>query len=359
MSSISPPSSIRACAPTGVLHEAPSARVSSRSAVTHAVASVVDQPARSLAGPGAPRARAPPGRRPGRARRACRPRRRPSRCKAGHRQHQRVALAVGELAQPRVDVAAHLHDLEVLADRAELRRAAQAAGADARAGTPAPTTTARRRSRRADPRAPVSRRARVRPPARRARPWPSARRRRSRRRAAPARAPRPIATCPRPRRPGRRRSSRARARTARPVARATHSACASASALPRVPSRINGVAGEAFGASVELGYRLLHRRGALDLQTEQVADQRHPGVHAVVAELLQPRRRLVQQPVDDRAGDRVDALEVALGQPPPTCRRSRPPPARRSRCRERAAPPASAAPRATRATRRTAGSPPR
>ncbi len=31
----------------------------------------------------------------------------------------------------------------------------------------------------------------------------------------------------------------------------------------------------------------------------------------VVAQLLHPQRRVVQQPVDDRAGDRLDPLEVA------------------------------------------------
>src|SRR5207302_10312979 len=47
------------------------------------------------------------------------------------REHQRVDLAGGELAQARVDVAAQLDYLEILARGAQLRGAAQAARADA------------------------------------------------------------------------------------------------------------------------------------------------------------------------------------------------------------------------------------
>ena len=64
--------------------------------------------------------------------------------------------------------------------------------------------------------------------------------------------------------------------------------------------------------------------------------------------LLHPERGLVQQPVDHGAGERVDALEVALRGASPTCPRSRPRPAaaivvgvRAQRGQRRAAPRAS------------------
>ena len=41
----------------------------------------------------------------------------------GARQHERVELAVGELAQAGIDVPAYRHDLEILARRAQLRSA--------------------------------------------------------------------------------------------------------------------------------------------------------------------------------------------------------------------------------------------
>ena len=44
----------------------------------------------------------------------------------GQREHQRVGLTVGELAQAGVDVAAHPHDLEVRPDRMQLGGAPQA-----------------------------------------------------------------------------------------------------------------------------------------------------------------------------------------------------------------------------------------
>ena len=53
---------------------------------------------------------------------------------AREREHDRVELALGELAQPGVDVAAHADHLEVAADGADLCRAPQAAGADGGAG---------------------------------------------------------------------------------------------------------------------------------------------------------------------------------------------------------------------------------
>ena len=52
----------------------------------------------------------------------------------GQRQHQRVDLARGQLAQPGIDVPAHLDDLQVLTNRPQLRRPPQAAGTDPGAG---------------------------------------------------------------------------------------------------------------------------------------------------------------------------------------------------------------------------------
>jgi hypothetical protein len=69
---------------------------------------------------------------------------------------------------------------------------------------------------------------------------------------------------------------------------------------------------------VDVGQRLrraLGRSGRrklilADRQPEQVAHDRHPAVQAVVGEVLQAQRRLVEQAVDDRPRDLVDALAV-------------------------------------------------
>ena len=53
---------------------------------------------------------------------------------AGAGEHERVEAALAELAQARVDVAAHRHHLQVLARGPQLRGAAHAAGAHARPG---------------------------------------------------------------------------------------------------------------------------------------------------------------------------------------------------------------------------------
>ena len=63
----------------------------------------------------------------------------------------------------------------------------------------------------------------------------------------------------------------------------------------------------ALGRACTAGQRLVLGRG----EPEQVAHERHALVHAVVAQLLHARGRRVQQAVDDRAGEGVDALEVA------------------------------------------------
>src|SRR3954454_9635057 len=57
-------------------------------------------------------------------------------------------------------------------------------------------------------------------------------------------------------------------------------------------------------------------RGALGggglLEPEDLAQQREPRVPVLAFEVLQARRRLVQQPIDDRPRERLDPLEVAL-----------------------------------------------
>ena len=57
----------------------------------------------------------------------------PRRSRPAHGQHDRVVVAVAQLAQPRVDVAADVGEVEVGAQRGELRAAARARRADARA----------------------------------------------------------------------------------------------------------------------------------------------------------------------------------------------------------------------------------
>ncbi len=327
-----PPTRARACAPTGVLHEAPSARVKCPlGAARRRVASdrrTARRAPTARAPRRAPRAPAHPGRRPARARRA-RPRprvARPSRSQPGERQHERV-----DLARRRACAAACRRCRA--ARRPRGRRAARAAGR--RAGgcwsRPAPRgqlgqRRARRRSRRADLRAgdrdelePVGQLGRdvlgrvhgdvdlaveQRPlelgdPARLVA-------------ASPPRSPEVVIVTS----------------SASPPSRsATHSACASASALPRVPIRIT--AGGGRGARRTSARSLGRLAGASrspcssSLEPEQVADQRHARVDAVVAQLLHPHRRVVQQAVDDRAGDRLDALEVARRGRLPLARRSR------------------------------------
>ena len=197
--------SSRAWAPTGVLQDAPEA-VHERPLGAHARhrRGVADRAsaAASSAPARACRASAPcpaagttslaaPRRRRPRARAAA----------AGQRQHERVDLAVGELAQPGVDVAAQLHDLDSLrsarswAARRTLLVPIRAPGASS-------AIQRRRRSRRArSARSGIATSSR--PSASSAgRPWPSARPRRCGLRAAPARARTPSATCPRRRRRG-------------------------------------------------------------------------------------------------------------------------------------------------------------
>ena len=115
---------------------------------------------------------------------------RPSLRRPGGGEHDRVELALRELAQPGVDVAVQLADLEVGARGQQLRAAPQARGADAGAlGHIVERGAERPARRRRGPPAAAPRPAsgpRSAPPGR---PWPSGRRGRPRRRAAPARPP--------------------------------------------------------------------------------------------------------------------------------------------------------------------------
>ena len=281
VSSSRPPSTRRAWAPTGVLHDAPSACTSSRSAPTHG-GGVRDRPAfemRDAAGHW-PRARAHPGRRRARARRGSRPALEAEPLQPAAARTSASNCALGELAQAGVDVAAHRHDLEVVPQRPDLRRAPQAARPDPSARAPAPRATARRRSRRADRRARGSPPASGPPGARPGRPWPSARRRRSGPRAAPARARRPSATCRRPVRSALIVTSSSHRRGApRPTAPAS-----SASALAARADADQRRRSSRTSASSSSSGRLSGReRAVLALEPEQVAHERHPGVDAVVA----------------------------------------------------------------------------
>ena len=245
VSSTRPAAGRGACAPTGVWQVAPSAWTSARSAasrpsrrVRHAAQPLgVDRARR------APRAPVRPGRPPGRARPASPPAScsRPSRDQPGAGEHERVGLALGELAQPGVDVAAQLHDLQVGAQRAQLRGPAQAAGPD-----PAPAAGSASSEWRAADRVPgVGARSGTAHELEagielgRARPWPSARRRRC----GPSSSARSSSETQRD------LSSSSRAAVAQrgdrddlhlgpaaPRRSATHRAWVSASALPRVPS---------------------------------------------------------------------------------------------------------------------------
>ena len=107
----------------------------------------------------------------------------------GGGEHDRVALAVGELAQPRVDVAAQLDDLEVGAQRAAAARGG--AATPCRRGRPSASASSERAphsASRASARGGTAASSRPSGSCGRARPWPSARRGRSRRAAARARA---------------------------------------------------------------------------------------------------------------------------------------------------------------------------
>ena len=288
---------------------------------------------------------------------------RPSRSSPAARQHDRVALALGELAQPRVDVAAQLDDLEVRARRAQLGRRAAATRCRRARPRPASSSDGAPHEHVARVRAlGDARRSRARPPARPARPWPSAPRRRPRRRSSArssSATQRDLSPPGAPRSPAVDDLDQLRRRRAR---RPPSRACASASALPRVPmpQRHRARAGAARAPRRRLvGLRRLGRRRRRSSSPNSSRSQLHARVGAPVARSLQPQRRLVQQPV---ARPRAPSPRRARGRArtaTPSCRRSRPAPARRCRRRARAARRPSAAPRASRASRRSAGSPPR
>ena len=104
----------------------------------------------------------------------------------GGGEHDRVEVAVGEPAQPRVDVAAQLDDLEVVAQRQQLR--ARGAASSCRRARRRPARRARGAAQRVARVGPRRRPRRCRCPSaqlRRGRPWPSARRGRLAARAAP------------------------------------------------------------------------------------------------------------------------------------------------------------------------------
>ena len=223
---------------------------------------------------------------------------RPSAREPGERPARARRIAVGELAQARVDVAAQLDDLEVVARREQLRRRRSDVRADA---------CARRAARRA-----TRRRQRVaRVCARRHRgdlspsgssPGTSLAECTARSISAGQQRVlelrRPSATCRRPARPavaGRRDLDELGVAAARPPpagpapAPARCPACRSSLAAParaRAPRR---------PARCVLGRALAARRRP-SVEAEQLAQRLHVGVRAVAVELLQPQRRLVQQP---------------------------------------------------------------
>ena len=208
--------------------------------------------------------------------------------------------------------AARTH-VEVLAQRAQLRRAAQAARARRARPAPAPQTSraAERVARR--PRAPARRAARARPRARPERPWPSAPRGRPRR---PASAS-SISSTQRDLSAASPRSPLVTISTisAPPERRGDDRACASASGLPRVPSRSALPGGAAALTAARTSARSAPGAGArrplLLAQREQLAQQLDASVAALRVEARETDRRLVQQPLIDRARDRLDAREVA------------------------------------------------
>ena len=220
------------------------------------------------------------------------------------REHQRIDLAGRQLPQPRVDVARAARPPR---DRAATRAAAPAAAASSsRRARPEPQR--HRPRRRADPPAAARRRS----PSRGQLPRHVLRavhgdvdlalQQRTLERARPARLVAGIALqIARGRDLDDRRPPRA--------AHATQRACASASALPRVPTAAaQGLRSSRTSAAgrCRLGSRLV--------EPEQLAQQRQPRVAAVGVERLDALRRLVQQPLDRRPQHRLDALAVALAE---------------------------------------------
>ena len=216
-----------------------------------------------------------------------------------------MQLALGELAQPGIDVAAKLEHLEVVAKRQQLRAAAQARGADASAlgqigdrGELADEGIGRVLANRA-PRPGRGRRS-----ARRAGPWPSAPRARPRLSSS-------IRSTPRTQRalsPGSPSPLGATTSSESPIASATVPAWIRASALPRVATLIGRVSRAAAAAPVlvELGHLGVGRvdvdRLGAGVEPEQLAQRVDVDVRVLLARRpLDPQRRLVQQPAGDRA----------------------------------------------------------
>ncbi len=181
-----------------------------------------------------------------------------------------------------------------------------------------------------------------------------------RRRSSASSSSTPSATCPAPAAPRSPPVSDGTISQPAQQLRATSPACASASALPRVPIRISardGGAGRGPPPASPIGS--CGRLRPSSPQREQLAHELQARVAAVLAEAAQADRRLVQQAAHHRSRDRLDAREVArggrlpapgvLGQHLLDDRRRRARAARRS----------SAARRAGRASARSGGSPPR
>ena len=257
---------------------------------------------------------------------------RPSRSSPARRARSRRPRPSAQLAQPRVDVAAQLARPRGPSRR---RAAARARRSDAvptrrpRAGVDRPRRSARRRvlaRRGRDDRRPLGEVAR-------ARPWRSAPRGRSRRRPAPPRSCPPSATCRRAARRRRRRCAiddeLAAERARRPQPRLRERERAPAGADP------HGVNAGAAGGPRRAAPPRPARRALVE--PEQLAQDVHARVARSASSLLDPQRRLVQQPLGDRARRPPRRARGRARTAPPSGRRSRRARRRRSRRRARAA----------------------
>ena len=260
----------------------------------------------------------------------------PSRCRPARASTIASSPSLGgELGEPRVDVAAQRHDLEVGAGAAQLRDAPQAARADARARRPARSSAggAAEHVLGAGARGGAEQRQSL-GAGRRARPWPSARRGRSRPSSSACSSSstqRDLSAAPAPASPPvDDRDDLHVAEHRRDQLRLRQRERAAAGSDPHQPAtpgvaRASTCAGRArSGGARGRGPRPARpplARGALALRS---ASSRRPnssrtssrlrvaaGAAAIVLEAAQADRRLVQQPRHHGAGDRLDAREVA------------------------------------------------